>query len=311
MRDDALLIDLADMREITLDESPYVYPMQCFDEIMRWLHEIHPTLAPTVEVVALGITPPLPPEVKHTGGSVLIVHGLTFSDTHEEAVAALLPFETCPGVNKAQVRQVALPTSLAAEREEQLRANPQGHRYATDNAWLTAGTDDVVHALREAFMTLPTEKSFVLWFGMAPNLLGNPVETALALASLAFGGVFDRFPHIRFIALHGGGIAPFIVGRWQRGASVRPELAHLSASPLDLLRHTYVDSIVHGSEELLYLIEMLGAEHIVLGSDFPFDMGVRDPIALFGASLSENVDQQILARPPDLFRRDEIKEPIE
>jgi len=127
----------------------------------------------------------------------------------------------------------------------------------------------------------------------------------------AFGGVFDRFPHIRFIASHDGGIAPFIVGRWQRGASVRPELAHLSASPLDLLRHTYVDSIVHEPEELLYLIEMLGAEHIVLGSDFSFDMGVRDPIALFGASLSENVRQQILAGPPDLFRRDKIKEPVE
>ena len=72
-----------------------------------------------------------------------------------------------------------------------------------------------------------------------------------------------------------------------------------------------MDSIVHGPEELLYLIEMLGAEHIVLGSDFPFDMGVRDPIALFGASLSENVCQQILAGPPDLFRRDKIKEPVE
>jgi aminocarboxymuconate-semialdehyde decarboxylase len=113
-------------------------------------------------------------------------------------------------------------------------------------------------------------KQHYLW-----NLLGNPVETAQALASLAFGGVFDRFPRIRFIASHGGGVAPFVVGRWQHAANVRPELAHLSASPLDLLRHVYVDSIVHGPQELLYLIETLGADRIVLGTDLPFDMGVK------------------------------------
>jgi aminocarboxymuconate-semialdehyde decarboxylase len=133
------------------------------------------------------------------------------------------------------------------------------------------------------------------------NLLGNPVETALALASLAFGGVFDRFPHIRFIAAHGGGAAPFLIGRWERGAAVRPELAHLRTSPLDLLRHVYVDSIVHGSQQLRYLIEMLGAERIVLGSDFPFDMGTREPVALFGTPLDDDERQSILAGHQDLI----------
>jgi aminocarboxymuconate-semialdehyde decarboxylase len=133
------------------------------------------------------------------------------------------------------------------------------------------------------------------------NLLGNPVETALALASLMFGGVFERFPHIRFLGAHGGGVAPFVIGRWEHAARVRPELAHLAASPLDLLRHAYVDTIVHGAPELLYLVEMLGAEHIVLGSDFPFDMGVQDPVALFGASLAEDVRQRILTGHQDLL----------
>jgi aminocarboxymuconate-semialdehyde decarboxylase len=126
------------------------------------------------------------------------------------------------------------------------------------------------------------------------NLLGNPTETALALASLAFGGVFERFPHIRFIAAHGGGVAPFVVGRWEHAATVRPELAHLRSSPLSLLRRSYVDTIVHGSPELLYLIEMLGAERIVLGTDFPFDMGAPNAISLFGAPLAEDVRQRIL-----------------
>jgi aminocarboxymuconate-semialdehyde decarboxylase len=126
------------------------------------------------------------------------------------------------------------------------------------------------------------------------NLLGNPVETALALACLTFGGVVDRFPHIRFIAAHGGGVAPFVIGRWEHGAQVRPELAHLTASPLDLLRRVYVDSIVHGVPELLYLIEIMGAERIVLGSDAPFDMGPQKPTALFGATLSDAKRQSIL-----------------
>jgi len=137
---------------------------------------------------------------------------------------------------------------------------------------------------------------YYLW-----NLLSNPVETAQALASLAFGGVFDRFPHIRFIAAHGGGAAPFLVGRWERGATVRPELAHLRTSPPDLLRHVYVDSIVHGSQQLRYLIEMLGAERIVLGSDFPFDMGTREPVALFGTPLDDDERQLILVGHQDLI----------
>jgi aminocarboxymuconate-semialdehyde decarboxylase len=134
------------------------------------------------------------------------------------------------------------------------------------------------------------------------NLLGNPVETAVALASLIFGGVLERFPRIRFLAAHGGGVVPFVIGRWQHGAQVRPELKHLSASPLESLRHIYVDTIVHGASELDYLIKMLGAERIVLGSDIPFDMGVEDPVALFGASLAEDVRRQILTGHQDLLQ---------
>ena len=140
------------------------------------------------------------------------------------------------------------------------------------------------------------------------NLLGNPVETAQALACLMFGGVFERYPHIHFLAAHGGGVAPFVIGRWQHAAQVRPELAHLSTSPLELLRHTYVDSIVHGVPELQYLIDILGAERIVLGSDFPFDMGVQEPVALFGASLAEGVRHKILADHQDLLRIGGVKE---
>jgi hypothetical protein len=94
-------------------QSTYMYPKEFFDEVMRWIYEIHPLLAPTVEVVLLGATVPLPPEVEHVGGPVVVVHGIAFADTRDEAVEALAPFETCPLVSKALVRQVAIPTSLA------------------------------------------------------------------------------------------------------------------------------------------------------------------------------------------------------
>ena len=162
---------------------------------------------------------------------------------------------------------------------------------ALDEIWQALDARDAI-VLLHPYQVLGPERltRYYLW-----NILGNPVETALALACLAFGGVLERFPHIRFLAAHGGGVAPFVMGRWGQAASVRPELAHLYESPLELLRRCYVDSIVHGPQELLYLLEMLGAERIVLGSDFPFDMGTTEPAALFGAPLRAETRQKILS----------------
>jgi FAD/FMN-containing dehydrogenase len=157
-----------------MTQSTYVYPMEYFDEVIRWAHEIQPKLAPTVEIVVVGITTPLLPEEEEVleeekvGGPVLVVHGLTFAETREEASEALAPFETCPVIGRTLVREVAHPTSLTMEYAEQRRANPEGYRYAVDNAWISAGVGQAVPALRDAFATLPTKESFSLWFGMAP-----------------------------------------------------------------------------------------------------------------------------------------------
>jgi aminocarboxymuconate-semialdehyde decarboxylase len=171
-----------------------------------------------------------------------------------------------------------------------------GSRYGYEdylNTGCGMGYEATMYLLERGIRLVGTAERLTRYY--LTNLLGNPVETAVALASLIFGGVLDRFPRIRFLAAHGGGVAPFVIGRWEHAARVQPELAHLSASPLELLRRIYVDSIVHGTPELLSLIEMLGAERIVLGSDFPFDMGTWEPTTLFGAKLPENVRQQILA----------------
>jgi aminocarboxymuconate-semialdehyde decarboxylase len=109
------------------------------------------------------------------------------------------------------------------------------------------------------------------------NLLGNPYETALAAAHLVFGGVFDRHPALGVILAHGGGCAAALAGRWQRGADTdRPGVEKRTLPPGAALKKFHYDSLVHAPAYLDYLIETVGVDRIVLGSDWPFPMGSDD-----------------------------------
>ncbi|HZR79594.1 MAG TPA: amidohydrolase family protein [Candidatus Binatia bacterium] len=105
------------------------------------------------------------------------------------------------------------------------------------------------------------------------NLIGNPTDTAVAVASLICGGVLEELPDLKIVCAHGGGSTPMLCGRWDHGARVRPELAHLERLPSESLRRLYFDSLTHSSESLELLVRTVGAERIVLGSDYPYDMG--------------------------------------
>jgi len=106
------------------------------------------------------------------------------------------------------------------------------------------------------------------------NLIGNPLDTTIAAACLVFGGVIERFPNIRFFMVHGGGFAPYQAGRWQHGWHVRPEpQKHLKKPPAETIRTLYFDTILHGQPALEYLVSAFGANHVILGSDYPYDMG--------------------------------------
>ena len=111
------------------------------------------------------------------------------------------------------------------------------------------------------------------------NLIGNLVDTSIALAHLIYGGTFVRWPGLKVIAAHAGGIIPYTVGRLDHGYRVRPECrAALPRRPSSYLRHVYFDTIAHGREALAYLVRRFGADRVVLGSDFPFDMADPDPV---------------------------------
>ena len=106
------------------------------------------------------------------------------------------------------------------------------------------------------------------------NLVGNPLETTIAAASLIFGGVIERHPRIRFCLSHAGGFVPFQSGRFRHGWRVRNEpKARLKGDPAESLDRLCYDSISHAPGALRFLLSEVGPERIVFGTDYPFDMG--------------------------------------
>jgi aminocarboxymuconate-semialdehyde decarboxylase len=112
-----------------------------------------------------------------------------------------------------------------------------------------------------------------------PWLVGMPAETARAIASLIFSGVFDQFPRLKFAFAHGGGSLPFTIGRLAHGHQVRPDLVALDNphNPRKYLNRFWIDSLVHDEKALQYLIETMGSDQICCGSDYPFPLGELDP----------------------------------
>jgi aminocarboxymuconate-semialdehyde decarboxylase len=110
------------------------------------------------------------------------------------------------------------------------------------------------------------------------NLIGNPLETTIMVANLMFSGALDELPRLKMLLAHGGGFAPYQVGRFVHGHKVRPETrAHTASSAKDLLKRFYFDTLTHDAQALRYLVELVGPERLVLGTDAPFDMGDENP----------------------------------
>lgn len=139
------------------------FRLEDFDEVMTWLHDAHHHVADTVEIVALTKTDPL-----LAAGPVLLVTALAMVDDELEADQALAPFRKNPALDRAVFVIDNEPTTPEAERARQLEDNPEGHRWAVDNAWLSGSAADVVPAMRRAYTTLPHAKAFTIWFSMAP-----------------------------------------------------------------------------------------------------------------------------------------------
>jgi aminocarboxymuconate-semialdehyde decarboxylase len=143
-----------------------------------------------------------------------------------------------------------------------------------------------------------------------PWLVGMPAETSLAICSMMFGGVFERFPKLRVAFAHGGGAFPFTIGRIEHAFHVRPDLVATAnkTNPRKYLARTdekgavtparfYVDSLVHDPDALRLLLKLFGAERVAFGSDYPFPLGESHPGKLIESmkELSPKEKAQVLS----------------
>lgn len=140
-----------------------------------------------------------------------------------------------------------------------------------------------------------TDKMSKYWL---PWLVGMPAETSRAICSMIFGGVFEQFPKLRVAFAHGGGSFPFTIGRIEHGWESRPDLVAIdnAKNPRDYLGKFYFDSLVHDKMALKYLVELVGAERVALGTDYPFPLGEDVPGKLIReAGFDAATQQQLLS----------------
>jgi aminocarboxymuconate-semialdehyde decarboxylase len=110
------------------------------------------------------------------------------------------------------------------------------------------------------------------------NLIGNPTDTAVAAASLIFGGVLQEMPKLRFVLSHGGGTCPALAGRWEHAWRMGlVEDAAIASPPSEYMKLLYFDSITHSQAMLETLVRTYGHERVMLGSDYPAGMGSFTP----------------------------------
>ena len=130
-----------------------------------------------------------------------------------------------------------------------------------------------------------------------PWLVGMPAETARAICSMMFGGVFEKLPGLKVAFAHGGGSFPATIGRIEHGFKCRPDLVaiHNDVNPKEYLGKFYVDSLVHDASMLDYIVKLLGANRVALGSDYPFPLGESEPGKLIeDMPYTDKIKEQLL-----------------
>ena len=126
------------------------------------------------------------------------------------------------------------------------------------------------------------------------NIIGNPLESSIALSHLIFAGVLDAYPRLKLCVAHGGGFLPGYWGRMDHAWRVRPECQiHARRPPSDYLRQIWLDTLVFDRKQLDALIDSHGADRLCMGTDYPFDMAEPDPVG-FHSHLAPDVRAKIL-----------------
>ncbi len=158
-----------------------------------------------------------------------------------------------------------------------LNPSAEGHDYdepAYESFWRRVEELDVVVVLHPNGFT--SGERLTRYYMI--NVVGNPLETTVALTHIILGGVLERHPRLKIVAVHGGGYLPVYMDRMDHAYDCRPEVrARISRKPSDYVKRLYFDSVVFG-DGLRALVDRVGADHVVMGTDYPFDMGEPDPL---------------------------------
>lgn len=127
------------------------------------------------------------------------------------------------------------------------------------------------------------------------NFVGLPVDSAFALSSLVFDGVYEEFGTLKTCFAHGGGAFPALLGRWEHGYQQRLAARTPSVrSPSSYLESVYCDSLTHSDAGLAFLLRLLGRDNVLLGSDYPFDMGEPEPVRAMTRVVTDDADRRVV-----------------
>lgn len=164
---------------------------------------------------------------------------------------------------------------------------------ALEPLWAEAekrGAFMMIHPVKVA--GIERQKSYYL-----QNFIGNPLDTTIAAACLVFGGVLERFPNLKIVLSHGGGFTPYQAARWIHGWAERAEAkVRLKGEPGPSVDRLIYDAILHDGAPLQFLIDWAGSKRVLLGSDYPFDMGQYDLIEVInGLRLTDAARRDVLA----------------
>jgi aminocarboxymuconate-semialdehyde decarboxylase len=119
--------------------------------------------------------------------------------------------------------------------------------------------------------------------GWLSNVIGNPLDTTIALTHLIFSGVLERHPNLKIVAAHGGGYLPSYFPRTIHGFEVRPEAQTIPQPPDYYLKQLWVDALVYDPRNVAHVVERMGSSRVLLGTDYPFDMGEEQPLEVLAA----------------------------
>jgi len=253
-----------------------------------------------VDVQVIAIPPPnfhyhVPPDVGADFASIQNDALIALSDSEPDRfhIFATLPLQDID----ASLAEIARVAPFPRMRGVQIGSNIDGTDVddpSLEPVWADLESRDMpvwFHSDQRSIAGAERLNSYYL-----QNLVGIPLESTIAAAKLIFGGVLDRHPDLRIGFTHGGGFSPYQIGRWEHGWSVRPEpkVNITEKGPRHFFATMYFDSLTHDAISLEMLGRRMGWDHVVLGSDYPFDMASTDPVAGVAAVEMSDADRALV-----------------